>query len=471
MSNSSFDIFQTQQTHLQKLQLEQPELFVASTPYSEDDALPRIGIHGLPADRPEGFLRLFPQDFIVEEIRPDGISTIESQTSGATLPDEDKITIYADMIKVGISTLEAIKRLASTLEIDVNKIGYAGIKDAQALTSQRIAISGLRHTQLATITQQSFESFFLTNFSYSKGTIARAQLTGNRFTIFVRTDDAIDQQKFQTRIETIKKTGVKNYYNNQRFGMPRLISHYLGGLICRGDYAGAIKTMLTMSGTYDIPLIINTRQQALEHYGDWQMLEKIFSELPYTFQNELLIVKHLQQRPDDYIGALYTIKDQATLWIYSYASWVFNEYLSVNSELPTTIPLLYSNDDADHKFYQKWLDRDQITDLEKNLRPFKFIQFKKRLTPTHVIPQNVITQPVAGGIICHFSLDKGAYATTLLMNLFKLRQGFPLPDWLNQEPLDTKKVLGIGSCEPALEVLEKYVFSLTDRPQAEKEAE
>ena len=109
----------------------------------DDASLRSIGIEGVYGDRPVGYLKLYPQDFVVEEISKEGtVRTIDLGDDSA-LMDGEGSTYYADLVKMGISTLEAKEQLAHALHIDEKNIGYAGIKDKLALTSQVISIRGI----------------------------------------------------------------------------------------------------------------------------------------------------------------------------------------------------------------------------------------------------------------------------------------------------------------------------------------
>lgn len=464
---TSFDAFQAQQKYLEQLQKTSPELFMADKLFTEEDSLPKIGITGLDPNRPQGFLRLFPQDFIVEEIQGQNDSSqIESRYNLMSTP-EGKFTLYADLVKVGISTLEAINRLSAAFKISPDKIGYAGIKDAQALTSQRIALPGITAQQAE---KTKIDGIFLTNLYYGRGTISRTNLTGNAFTIFVRTDHEISAESIVPPFKSLKENGFLNYYQSQRFGGIRLMSHHLGRQILRGDYEGTVRLLLTQNGEYDIKLIKEIRNQARPLYGNWTKIKQLYSTLPYTFQNEIKILSYLEQQPKNFIGALIHIKDQTTLWTYAYASLLFNNILSLNAtRLPKELPLLLSDDSNDIAMYKTLLDADEIHDIKKALEPFKFIQLKKRLTPTRIFPTDLMFMSTSEGVICHFILDKGAYATTFLMNIFKLHQGLPLPSWIKMTQCDTKKYLQIGTSEPAVEKLKDYIFSLAQTTEKASE--
>lgn len=459
---NTFSAFERQQQFIQPLLTTQPELFVADKLYTEDAALDRIGISGLSTDRPEGWLRLYPSDFIVEEVRADGHSAVSAGLDGR--PAGDGTTLYADLIKVNVGTLDAIRQLNSALGLSEGKIGYAGIKDAQALTSQRIALPLVSYEMIQSL---RLSGMFLTNFAYGKGSVGQGQLLGNRFTITVRTSAPVDESLLIEHVRAIKRAGFLNYYQTQRFGGIRLLAHHLGREILRGDYASCVRLFLTEPGPFDIPLVKNIRAQALDVYGDWRRMSACFADMPYTFQHELRLLESLAQRPDNYISALFAIKDQSQLWAYAYASWLFNLYLSeaqaTGQSLPDKLPLLLSDRAEDRARYQSWLDRDGINDIPAALAPLKFLQLKSRPTPTRIYPTDIKLMVASIGVILHFTLDKGAYATTFLMNLFRLRQGLPIPESLDTSPCDSLSLLQLGSTAPALERLAPYATSVLDR--------
>lgn len=461
---TSFQLFQKQQKFLADLQKKRPDLLKAENVFSENTVLPQIGITTLNPKKPLGFIRLYPQDFIVEEIQKDrSLSLIEPEDAPSPPPATPKFTLFADLVKVGISTLEAINRLSSALEIEPNKIGYAGIKDAQALTSQRI---GLPRIEYEKIKDLKLEGLFLTRFFYNKGTIQKGNLWGNRFTILVRTKERLSRTTLKEKLSDLKDNGFLNYYHTQRFGGLRLLSHTLGKLILQEKYEETIKIFLGNPSDYSIKLIRGLRQRASEQYGKWQKMKKIFEVLPYTFRNEIRILDYLEKHPKNFIGALKNIQDQTQLWVYAYASLVFNQYLSWavqnNIELPAKLPLLLSQDSRDRRLYEALLYEDKIKNIRDALKPFKFIQLKKRLNPTRIYPENILAKSLPEGAIISFCLPKGAYATTFLANLFKLQQGLPLPDWLKSEEMDIKEILEIGTIQATKERLKDYIFSVLD---------
>ncbi len=463
-NKTAFELYKEEREYLKRVQKEKPEFFVSEHFFNNEEALPKIGIFGFDKVRPLGYVRLYPQDFIVEEIHNDrSISQVEYLGNKFVPAESGKYTLYADLVKANIPTFEAINRLANELRIPENKIGYSGIKDAQAITSQRISLQGVRIEEIKNI---KCEGFFLSNFSYGKGVLQPGSLLGNRFSIFARTKKMEDEEWFIKKIGVLKQNGFLNYYQTQRFGGLRFMSHIFGKMILQRRYEETIKLFLTEPSLYDIKLIKDIRIRASEFYGDWRNMKEILLRLPYVFQNEMKVLEYLERNHNDFIGALIEIRNQTTLWVYSYSSLLFNKYLSrasVNKEfLPDEIPLALSPLYEDQKLYMEWFKEDNIRDISQALRPFGFLQLRRRFLATRIFPKDIVFRTTSAGVAISFSLPKGAYATTFLMNLFKLHQGLPIPEWIKDTDVDVKELLEIGSIEPAKKILKDYIVSVLD---------
>src|SRR5262245_15184495 len=94
-----------------------PGLFERSVQIDTEAFLQSIGIEGVFANQPIGYLKLWPQDFIVEEIREDGsLSTVDPETV-RTVAIENGGTIWADLVKVGRSTIEVVDEISRILSL------------------------------------------------------------------------------------------------------------------------------------------------------------------------------------------------------------------------------------------------------------------------------------------------------------------------------------------------------------------
>jgi len=455
-----FQSLQKEKEVFEKYKKESPELLFLH-PVLEKDIFSRIGIDISFPSRPRGHLRFYLQDFVVEEISKEGeISEVglKENKISPTFP----FNLGCDLIKVGVSTFDALNILAETLQIKIRRITYAGLKDTNALTSQKIIFLDVGAGLLEKIKKLSFPNFFLSNFSIKKEFLSPGRLFGNRFFIFVRTKEKINEESFSQTLEKIKKDGFLNFYFSQRFGEPRLINHYIGKLILQGKYEEAIFNFLTNSGLSEIPLIREKRNEAKKHFGNWQKIEEIFFEFPFTFRNEISLVSYLKNNPTDFLGALIFVKDATQIFVFSYASYLFNKILSLSQkglELPEEIPLFLSSDLRDRKVYQFWLEKDEIENFEDNIQPFiKFFKLKRRIVKTRIFPKEVSFKIFPEGVTLSFILEKGAYATTFLANLFELKEGLPIPDWVKTKEFDLKSEFGLGNLEKAKEKLDKKYF-------------
>lgn len=465
------EIIAQERESIQRAKIEAPELFVRAPIIDGPNELRVAGIELPEWPTVTGYIRYYPQDFIVEEVHPDGqtVSTIEPYEAPIYEPDDDEKTIYADCIKAGIPTVEAKIRLANVLGIDERFIGTAGIKDARALTSQRISFRG---AEIEALTDISIPNLILTRFSYGKGAIAVGELAGNRFTITLRTDKPVDLAALEPKIRTLETQGILNFYGLQRFGS-RLRSHLLGLYLLRGEYERVLESLLFDNGPRDLPFFQKIRKEAREHGGRWSEIISIYKEYPRTFQYELSVLAALEAGTD-LVNALGTITEQIKLWVYAYMSFLINRLLSEGAHgrvLPAEIPIPLSDRREDRLLYRAWLESDGVSEdhFRGLARAMPYIRLTHRTLETKIVPREVRTALCPAGVTMNFFLPRGAYATTFLMNLFTLSWGQPIPEWIKKDDIDAKQLFGIGSVEAVRPYLGEYMKALGAEEEKEDE--
>jgi TruD family tRNA pseudouridine synthase len=457
--SSAFEKWKAQNEYLNKLKAERPELFAKSQQIDSETTLRAIGITLPTGTRPLGYLKYTPFDFVVEEIGLDGqISTVDYDEPRLPLQSAENKTIFAELVKIGIPTAEAIKELSRTLNIPAEQIGRAGLKDAVAVTSQKLSFRGINAEQLLNLPKSNY---FLKSLAAGNHQLDSGNLLGNRFTILVRTENHPDETWLQAELKRLYQSGFWNFFWLQRFGT-RLLSHWWGALILRGDYEGAVKSFLCDFGPRDTLYYKNLRRQASQLFGDWEGMQKLFAPLPYSLRHELAVVEYLSHFRLDYVGALKTILDQTQLWVYAYASFLANRLLSLaahsNQNLPETLPLPLSYNKSERKLYQRFFAADRIAeDFEKYLRPFN-IHINSRKIPTKIVPTIHTFKVLPEGVVICFDLPKGAYATTFFAHLFTLAGGLPYPAWLKKTEYDVKEILQQGSLAKTREVFKDYTI-------------
>ncbi len=117
--------------------------------------------------------------------------------------------------KKDLTTNEALRLLSAACGAKMRDFGFAGLKDKQGQTFQRISI------------HKKFE-FALQNFAHEKLKIVGAtyhdnklkigHLRGNSFFVRLKKVSKIDALKLQNAFETLTQQGFANYFGYQRFG-------------------------------------------------------------------------------------------------------------------------------------------------------------------------------------------------------------------------------------------------------------
>lgn len=141
------------------------------------------------------------EDFIVEE------QPIKFSGNGSFLILKIK--------KTNCDTWELIDRLAKFLGVYSNEIGYAGLKDKRATTTQYISIPKKYSKEIKFYKHKKIEILetYLHNEKLNIG-----DLEGNRFKINLHDVEISDINHIQKIIKIISKSGIPNYFGYQRFG-------------------------------------------------------------------------------------------------------------------------------------------------------------------------------------------------------------------------------------------------------------
>lgn len=400
----------------------------------------------------DGFIKVNWADFIVEEITTDfrvvNIEVNENYQSSEVNPEKPKTG--TDLVKQGMPTIEAVERLAEAFKIDVSQIGYAGMKDSTAITSQEISFNGLRPER---ISEFYIPNLFLKNIHERKGIVEIGGLYGNRFTILVRSEPH-DLEKLKLKVDELNAKGFYNFYSLQRFG-PRLMSHKIGGRILRGEYEEAAKMFLVGDSIHDRNAFRNIRSDAATYWGQWDKMQEVFSVFPYFFYYELRFLESLKASPD-FTVAFKAVDDQTKMCVFAFFSYWFNKLLSkkiLEGSVPEFLPLLRGFKDA-MDAYREIIPPDQFSKIRFNHTNLEFLNLTRpQKVQTRVTPKIWHVYETEVGYVFHFDLLKGAYATTMLSEFFHLYQGKPVPEWVSEAECDTREILGYA---PIVDTINKF---------------
>jgi tRNA pseudouridine13 synthase len=174
-----------------------------------------------------GTLKNRPEDFFVQEIpayEPAGVGE----------------HVFCEIEKKGLTTFDAVDRLAKSLRVHPKDIGYAGMKDAQAITRQIFSIWGVTPEAVMNANIPGLRIQWATRHINK---LRLGHLRANRFIIKIRDVNPTDVVKLTPIVKQLQERGMPNYFGEQRFGR-RGNNHLLGAALIRGDDAGVLKLLL-----------------------------------------------------------------------------------------------------------------------------------------------------------------------------------------------------------------------------------
>jgi tRNA pseudouridine13 synthase len=117
--------------------------------------------------------------------------------------------------KQELTTWDMVAIFAEYLAVPAQKIGYAGLKDKHATTTQYISVDASHEKLLKNFYHKQIKILSTTRHSHS---IRMGDLAGNRFSINLHFVDNIDSGRIEKVARKIAKNGLPNYFGYQRFG-------------------------------------------------------------------------------------------------------------------------------------------------------------------------------------------------------------------------------------------------------------
>jgi tRNA pseudouridine13 synthase len=117
--------------------------------------------------------------------------------------------------KVEMTTWDMIAVFAEYLAIEPQTIGYAGLKDKHATTTQYISVAKKYASALKKFHHSQIK---ILSSTLSGKSIRMGDLAGNRFSINLLEVDNIDAGKIEKAARKLERDGLPNYFGYQRFG-------------------------------------------------------------------------------------------------------------------------------------------------------------------------------------------------------------------------------------------------------------
>ncbi|XPV68216.1 MAG: tRNA pseudouridine(13) synthase TruD [Halarcobacter sp.] len=123
--------------------------------------------------------------------------------------------IIAKIRKKGLGTWDLLEKLSKGLRIYENELGYAGLKDKNATTTQYISIPKKYSKDLKNFKHNKIE---ILDTTLHGAKLNIGDLKGNRFEINLHDVNFEDVGKIEKILSQIEKIGMPNYFGFQRFG-------------------------------------------------------------------------------------------------------------------------------------------------------------------------------------------------------------------------------------------------------------
>jgi len=238
--------------------------------YLTDD-LPGIG----------GRIKQRPEDFLVEE-------------SPLYDPVGEGEHIYMFIEKRSMSTLELVALLARHFGVPKRAIGYAGLKDKQAITRQVLSVHvpGKRIEDFPQIRDERVGVLWS---DYHSNKLRRGHLRGNRFSIRVRGVSPTSVIDAKRTLDRLASVGVPNRIAEQRFGVLGN-NHLIGRWLILGDDRATLDELLgPPAGDSDLRSATQARAREAYTSGDY---EQALAMMPRSLRAERAALRVLARGGD-----------------------------------------------------------------------------------------------------------------------------------------------------------------------------
>ena len=252
-----------------------------------------------------GIYKQTPEDFQVEEI-----PLYPCSGEGEHL--------YLWIEKSGITTRDLLTQLSQGLKLKERDLGYAGLKDARALTRQMISIPFNKFDQVKKLNLNSAKILSIDRHSNK---LRLGHLAGNRFTITLREIGINAQSRTEAILTELQKRGVPNLFGEQRYGILGN-SAKLGLLLIQKDFTAFCREFIG-----DPQVIHNPEwKKAAQHYRQGEVHSAI-DILPKRMHDERRLLQILADGRSHQAAVFSLPKNLLRLFLSAAQSHFFNQLL------------------------------------------------------------------------------------------------------------------------------------------------
>jgi tRNA pseudouridine13 synthase len=250
-------------------------------------------------------LKQTPADFRVEELT-------------AVSPAADGPFAFYRLHKIGWTTPDALQAVCRHWNLRWNQLGYGGLKDRHADTTQYVSIL---HGPPRNLSHQRIE---LTYLGQLHQPYSSRDITANRFAVTLRAISPPEEDAIRRAADQVARTGVPNYFDDQRFGSVTADGRFVARELVHGRFEEALKLVLTAPYEFDRADAKREKQTLTAHWGDWPTCK---AKLPKGHARSL--VTYLCDHPTGFKGAVARLRPELQgLYLSAYQSDLWNRVLA-----------------------------------------------------------------------------------------------------------------------------------------------
>lgn len=234
------------------------------------------------------------------------------------VPSADGPFAFYRLHKIGWTTPDALQVIARRWSLRWNQFGYGGLKDRHADTTQYLTV---HHGPKRNLSHQRIE---LTHLGQLNQPYSSRDIRANRFGVTIRHLVSADEAAVQAAVAAVGRTGVPNYFDDQRFGSVTADGRFVGRELVHGRFEEALKLALVAPYEFDKADEKREKQILTEHWGDWPTCK---AKLPKGHARSL--VSYLCDHPTNFKGAVARLRPELQgLYLSAYQSELWNRVLA-----------------------------------------------------------------------------------------------------------------------------------------------
>ncbi len=227
---------------------------------------------------------------------------------------------YFCIEKTGLSTFRAIHEIARALGRPHRDVGYAGMKDANAVTRQILSIEHVPPERIEKLQVPGVQVLWVRRHTNK---LKLGHLKGNRFVIRLReaAPDRLDDVR--RLMEVLCRRGVPNYFGEQRFGV-RGDTWQIGRAMVRQDWVEAVSLMLGRPSDRDRKDIRRARE--LYEEGKYEEAAEMW---PFPFPEAKRACVAMARSNGSHKRAFFGVdKSVKRLYLSAFQSYLFNRVVA-----------------------------------------------------------------------------------------------------------------------------------------------